>query len=80
MKNIHPTAIVNSEAKLGKNILVGPYAVIEGDVEIGEGATIAPHEVILPKSRIPAGRKPFEKEMEEQLAKKDLPSQDFPQD
>jgi serine acetyltransferase len=36
-----------------------------GDVEIGEGAAIGPHEVILPKSRLPAGRKPYEK-IEEQ--------------
>ena len=48
-----------------------------GDVEIGEGAVIAPHEVILPKSRIPAGRKPFVSEEKEKEQNKDLPSQDF---
>ena len=72
--------LIAERVKICKGATVGLKATIMGDVEIGEGATIAPHEVILPKSRIPAGRKPFEKEMEEQLAKKDLPSQDFPQD
>jgi hypothetical protein len=31
-----------------------------GDVEIGENAVIAPHEVVFPKSRVPANRKPGE--------------------
>ena len=52
MKNIHPTAIVNSEAKLGKNVVVGPYAVIEGDVEIGDDCTIGPHAVLYGGARL----------------------------
>jgi len=51
-----------------------------GGVEIGEGATIAPHEVILPKSKIPSGRKPFVDEDKERKEKTKLPSQDFPQE
>jgi hypothetical protein len=72
--------LIVEKVKIRKGATVGLKATIMGDVEIGEGATIAPHEVILPKSRIPAGRKPFEKMTEEQLERKDLPSQDFPQD
>jgi hypothetical protein len=72
--------LIVEKVKIRKGATVGLKATIMGDVEIGEGATIAPHEVILPKSRIPAGRKPFEKMAEEQLERKDLPSQDFPQD
>lgn len=52
MKNIHPTAIVNHEAKLGENLSVGPYAVIEGDVEIGDDCVIGPHAVLYSGSRI----------------------------
>jgi len=70
--------LIVERVKIRKGATVGLKATIMGDVEIGEGATIAPHEVILPKSRIPAGRKPFEKAAEDEL-KKDLPSQDFPQ-
>jgi hypothetical protein len=71
--------LIVERVKIRKGATVGLKATIMGDVEIGEGATIAPHEVILPKSRIPAGRKPFEKMAEDEL-RKDLPSQDFPQD
>lgn len=52
MKNIHPTALVNPEAKVGDNISVGPYAVIEGDVEIGNDCIIGPHAVIYNGTRI----------------------------
>ncbi len=71
--------LIVEPVKIRKGATVGLKATIMGDVEIGEGATIAPHEVVLPKSRIPAGRKPFEKQTEDEL-KKDMPSQDFPQD
>jgi hypothetical protein len=69
--------LIVEPVKIRKGATVGLKATIMGDVEIGEGATIAPHEVILPKSRVPAGRKPFERELEEQKEKKGLPSQDF---
>lgn len=52
MKNIHPTAIVNPEAKLGNNLSVGAYAIIEGDVEIGSDCVIGPHAVIYSGARI----------------------------
>jgi hypothetical protein len=63
--------LIVERVKIHKATTVGLKATIMGDVEIGEGAVVAPHEVILPKSRIPAGRKPFEKN------KVDVPSQDF---
>jgi len=52
MKNIHSTAIVNPEAKLGDNLSVGPYAIIEGDVEIGNDCSVGPHAVIYSGARI----------------------------
>lgn len=52
MKNIHSTAIISPEAKLGDNLSVGPYAVIEGDVEIGNECVIGPHAVIYGGARI----------------------------
>ena len=69
--------LIVERVKIRKGATVGLKATIMGDVEIGEGAVIAPHEVILPKSRIPAGRKPFVAEEKEAIQKKDLPSQDF---
>ena len=52
MKNIHPTALVNPGAKLGKNIVVGPNAVIEPDVEIADDCTIGPNAVIYSGARL----------------------------
>jgi len=49
--------LIVERVKIGNNATVGLKATIFGDVEIGDGAIIAPHEVILPKSRIPEGRR-----------------------
>jgi len=69
--------LIVEPVKIRKGATIGLKATVMGDVEIGEGAVIAPHEVILPKSRIPAGRRPFVTEGKETQEKKDLPSQDF---
>ena len=50
--NIHPTAIIDSRAKLGARVSVGAYTVIDGDVEVGEGTTIGHHNVITGHTRI----------------------------
>ena len=44
--SIHPTALIDSTVKLGKNVSVGPYSIIQGQVEIGEGSIIESHVVI----------------------------------
>lgn len=44
--NIHKTAIISKDAKLGKNVSVGPYAVINGNAIINAGTQIGPHCVI----------------------------------
>ncbi len=43
---IHPTAIVDPNARLAEGVSVGPYSVIGADVEIGEKTWIGPHVVI----------------------------------
>lgn len=40
IKGIHKTAVIDKSAKLGKNVIVGPYAVIEDNVKIGENTVI----------------------------------------
>ncbi|NTV46770.1 MAG: acyl-ACP--UDP-N-acetylglucosamine O-acyltransferase [Chlorobiales bacterium] len=49
---IHPTAIVSPNTKLGEGVKIGPFAVIEGDVEIGEGTEVFAHAVIADGARI----------------------------
>lgn len=43
---IHPTAIIDSTARLGTEVSVGPYAVIEPATEIGDGCEVRAHAVI----------------------------------
>jgi UDP-N-acetylglucosamine acyltransferase len=43
--NIHPTAIVSADARLGDNVSVGPYVVIERDTHI-EDCEIRAHAVV----------------------------------
>ncbi|MHB2156028.1 acyltransferase [Calditrichota bacterium GD2] len=50
--------LVLGKVKIGDGVTIGMKSTVMGDVEIGPGAMIAPHEVIFPKSRIPAHRKP----------------------
>ncbi len=49
---IHPTAIVDSGAKLAQDVEIGPYVVIGGHVEIGGGTSIGSHTVIAGHTRI----------------------------
>ncbi|MEF3280647.1 MAG: acyl-ACP--UDP-N-acetylglucosamine O-acyltransferase [Elusimicrobiota bacterium] len=43
MKKIHPTAIVNPEAKIADGVEIGPYSIIGHEVEIGENTFIGPY-------------------------------------
>jgi UDP-N-acetylglucosamine acyltransferase len=52
MNYIHPTAIVSSKAKIGKNIKVGAFSIIDDDVRIGDDCSIASHVVVYDGARI----------------------------
>lgn len=43
---IHPTAIIDSNTKIGSNVTIGPYSIIKGNIIIGSGTIIGPHVVI----------------------------------
>ena len=43
---IHPTAVIDSSARIGPNASIGAYVVVDAGVEIGENATRLPHTVI----------------------------------
>ncbi len=43
---IHATAIIDSKAKIGSNVTIGPYSIIKENVIIGSGTVIGPHVVI----------------------------------
>jgi len=43
---VHPTALVDADAQLGADVVVGPFAIIESEVEIGDRCQIAARCVI----------------------------------
>ena len=45
-KGIHPTAIIETSAKVGSDVFVGPYAYIGENCIIGNGCSIYPHVYI----------------------------------
>ena len=49
---IHPTAVIDSSAKIGAGAHVGPYVVINADVEIGASAVLLAHVVIYRGAKI----------------------------
>jgi UDP-N-acetylglucosamine acyltransferase len=49
---IHPLAIVDPGAKIGKDVQIGAFSIIGAGVEIGAGTWIGPHVVINGPTRI----------------------------
>jgi UDP-3-O-[3-hydroxymyristoyl] glucosamine N-acyltransferase len=49
---VHPTAVVDPTATIGKKAHIGPYVVIDEGVEIGDDAIILAHVVIYRGARI----------------------------
>jgi len=43
---VHPSAIVDSEAELGQGVVVGPWSIIGPRVQIGDGTRIGPHVLV----------------------------------
>lgn len=46
MANIHATAVVDSRAKLGTDVEIGPFCVIGPHVQLGDRVVVQPHAVI----------------------------------
>lgn len=46
MSNIHPTAMIEPGAKIGKNVTIEPYAILKRNVTIGDHVTIKSHAYI----------------------------------
>lgn len=49
---VHPTAVIDPTATLGRNCHVGAYVVIGANVRIGDQAVLLPHVVIYPDAQI----------------------------
>ncbi|MFN8646000.1 MAG: acyl-ACP--UDP-N-acetylglucosamine O-acyltransferase [Gemmatimonadales bacterium] len=46
LADVHPTAVLDPAAELGRGVLVGPYAVLGPGVRVGDGCRIGPHAVL----------------------------------
>lgn len=54
MSKIHPSALVDENAKIAEGAEIGPFSIIGSEVEIGEGTTIGPYVQI--KGRVIIGK------------------------
>lgn len=50
--SVHPTAIVESGARLGNNVTIGPYSIIGPDVTLGDGVNVVSHAVVAGRTTI----------------------------
>lgn len=57
---IHPQALIDPGAKLGKEVQVGAFSIIGPNVEIGDGTWIGPHVVINGPTRIGSQNRIFQ--------------------
>ncbi|MFT7643917.1 MAG: UDP-N-acetylglucosamine acyltransferase [Pirellulaceae bacterium] len=52
--NVHPLALVHPDAKLGSDVVVGPFSIIEAGVEVGPGCRLSSHVVLKTGTRVGA--------------------------
>lgn len=56
---IHPTAIVESGARVGDGCRIGPYCVVGAEVELAEGVELISHAVVAGKTSVGARTRIF---------------------
>lgn len=55
MAVLHPTALVDPEARLADDVEVGPYSIVGAGVELGDGVRVGPHCLVEGRTRVGAG-------------------------
>ena len=58
-KTIHPTAIVETGARLGEGVRIGPFCIVGNDVEIGSGCELVSHVVVAGRTTVGANTRIF---------------------
>jgi len=59
MASIHPTAVVEAGAKLGKDVVVGPFCTVGKDVELADGVELISHVAVAGFTKIGAKTRAF---------------------
>tara|TARA_A100001037_G_scaffold270304_1_gene265056 strand:- start:2130 stop:2930 length:801 start_codon:yes stop_codon:yes gene_type:complete len=54
MVEVHPTAIVEPDSKLGENVIIGPFCSVGANVIIGDGCRLVSHAVVAGNTTIGA--------------------------
>ena len=54
--SIHPSALVDPSARLGRDVSIGPFSIVHAGVELGDGCEIGSHCEIGHPARQPTGR------------------------
>ena len=55
MADIHPTAIVESGASIGADVVIGPYCIVGASVELAAGVRVLSHAVVTGRTKVGAG-------------------------
>jgi UDP-N-acetylglucosamine acyltransferase len=56
---IHPTAIVDRNARIGDGVRIGPYCIVGPKVELGDGVELVSHVVVEGRTKIGAATRIF---------------------
>lgn len=59
LANIHPTAVVSPQARLGRDCFIGPYCIVGDEVTLGDGVRLDSHCVIDGRTAIGANTHVF---------------------
>lgn len=57
--NIHPTAVVDPEARIGNGCYIGPYSIVGGEVELQDDVRLESHCVVDGRTTIGEGTRVF---------------------
>jgi UDP-N-acetylglucosamine acyltransferase len=57
--NVHATAVVESGARLGEGVRIGPFCVVGSEVSLGDGVELLSHVVVAGRTTIGARTKLF---------------------
>ncbi len=55
MTEIHPTAVIDANAKIGSDVTIGPYCIVGADVKLEDGVTLMGHVVVGGRTTVGAG-------------------------
>lgn len=58
-QNIHPGAVIESGARIGRNVSIGPFCMIGAEVELGDGVELKSHVAIAGRTTIGTGTRVF---------------------